>query len=130
MIAVLPDITLIAPQAVLPRSSSAEWAAAPMEAIRLIDYEYAGLNAVAYDIANHWCEYAADYGTDTPEVLDYGKLPNPEQRVRSGSPKPSRLRPDGSIIDVLVTRCYGTSCYQNQNRIAPCNLCYHRVLKM
>jgi len=42
-------------QALLPRSSSAEWAAAPMEAIRLIDYEYAGLNAVAYDIANHWC---------------------------------------------------------------------------
>lgn len=56
-----------------------------MEAIRLIDYEYAGLNAVAYDIANHWCEYAANYGTDTPEVLDYGKLPSPEQRVRSKS---------------------------------------------
>ena len=80
-------------KAVLPRSSSAEWAAAPMEAIRLIDYEYAGLNAVAYDIANHWCEYAADYGTDTPEVLDYGKLPDPEQRVRpvhdSGFHQPS-----------------------------------------
>ena len=47
-------------QALLPRSSSAEWAAAPMEAIRLIDYEYAGLNAVAYDIANHWSEPCAD----------------------------------------------------------------------
>ena len=54
-----------------------------MEAIRLIDYEYAGLNAVAYDIANHWCEYAADYGTATPHMLDYGKLPGPEERVRS-----------------------------------------------
>ena len=52
-----------------------------MEAIRLIDYEYAGLNAVAYDVANHWCEYAADYGTATPHVLDYGRLPGPEERV-------------------------------------------------
>ena len=109
-------------QALLPRSSSAEWAAAPMEAIRLIDYEYAGLNAVAYDIANHWyaavrapslqvsmatfngvrllmkarrisvsscrpchmarCEYAADYGTATPHVLDYSRLPGPAERVR------------------------------------------------
>lgn len=58
-----------------------------MEAIRLIDYEYAGLNPVAFDIANHWCEYAADYGTATPEVLDYGKLPTPDQGVRRPRPK-------------------------------------------
>ena len=79
----IPDSLYPVPtvQALLPRSSSAEWASAPMEAIRLIDYEYAGLNPVAYDIANHWCEYAADYGTASPEVLDYGKLPSPEQGV-------------------------------------------------
>jgi Choline/ethanolamine kinase len=42
-------------QTLLPRSSSAEWVAAPTTAIKLIDYEYSGVNAVAYDIANHWC---------------------------------------------------------------------------
>ena len=42
-------------QTLLPRSSSAEWVAAPVTAIKLIDYEYAGINAVAFDIANHWC---------------------------------------------------------------------------
>jgi len=28
------------------------------------------------------CEYAADYGTATPHVLDYSKLPCPAERVR------------------------------------------------
>lgn len=41
-------------QTLLPRSSSAEWVAAPTKAIKLIDYEYSGMNAVAFDIANHW----------------------------------------------------------------------------
>eukprot|EP00891_Asterochloris_glomerata_P008041 jgi/Astpho2/8041/e_gw1.00120.154.1_t len=48
--------------------------------MHLIDYEYAGVNPVAYDIANHWCEYAADYHTDTPHVLDYSKFPDNEQQ--------------------------------------------------
>ncbi len=43
-------------QTLLPRSSSAEWVRAPTTAIKLIDYEYSGMNAVAYDIANHWCD--------------------------------------------------------------------------
>lgn len=49
--------------------------------IRLIDYEYAGVNPVALDLANHWCEYAADYHTDTPHVLDYSRFPDHEHRV-------------------------------------------------
>ena len=48
--------------------------------MHLIDYEYAGVNPVAYDIANHWCEYAADYHTETPHVLDYAKFPDHEQQ--------------------------------------------------
>ncbi|CAA0810855.1 Probable choline kinase 1 [Striga hermonthica] len=43
--------------------------------ITIIDYEYASYNPVAYDIANHFCEMAADYHTDTPHVLDYDKYP-------------------------------------------------------
>lgn len=39
------------------------------------DYEYASYNPVAYDIANHFCEMAADYHTDTPHILDFSKYP-------------------------------------------------------
>ena len=49
--------------------------------IRLIDYEYAGVNPVALDLANHWCEYAADYHTNTPHVLDYRKFPDHEHQA-------------------------------------------------
>eukprot|EP00850_Spirogloea_muscicola_P020832 SM000228S07372 [mRNA] locus=s228:57879:60082:- [translate_table: standard] len=44
--------------------------------LTLIDYEYAGYNPVAYDIANHFCEMAADYHTPTPHILDYSKYPD------------------------------------------------------
>jgi hypothetical protein len=39
------------------------------------DYEYSSYNPVAYDIANHFCEMAANYHTDTPHILDYSKYP-------------------------------------------------------
>ena len=60
---------------------STKTASPPADAhIRLIDYEYAGVNPVAFDLANHWCEYAADYHTDVPHLLDFSKFPNPEHR--------------------------------------------------
>ncbi|GFQ07431.1 probable choline kinase 2 [Phtheirospermum japonicum] len=46
------------------------------------DYEYASYNHVAFDIANHFCEMAADYHTETPHVLDYSKYPGLEERRR------------------------------------------------
>lgn len=39
------------------------------------DYEYSSYNTVAYDMANHFCEMAADYHTETPHILDYTKYP-------------------------------------------------------
>jgi len=48
--------------------------------ITFIDYEYSGFNPVAYDIANHWCEWAADYHTEEPHVLDFSKLPNLQEQ--------------------------------------------------
>lgn len=39
------------------------------------DYEYASYNPVAYDVANHFCEMAANYHTETPHILDYTKYP-------------------------------------------------------
>ncbi|KAI8546020.1 hypothetical protein RHMOL_Rhmol07G0083200 [Rhododendron molle] len=39
-------------------------------------------NTVAYDIANHFCEMAADYHTETPHILDYTKYPGLEECQR------------------------------------------------
>lgn len=50
--------------------------------ITIIDYEYASYNPVTYDIANHFCEMAADYHTETPHILDYSKYPSLEKRQR------------------------------------------------
>ncbi|KAL2232093.1 probable choline kinase 1 [Sesamum indicum] len=50
--------------------------------ITIIDYEYASYNPVAYDIANHFCEMAANYHTDTPHILEYSKYPGLEERRR------------------------------------------------
>ncbi|XP_039812607.1 probable choline kinase 2 isoform X1 [Panicum virgatum] len=43
--------------------------------LTIIDYEYASFNPVAYDIANHFCEMAADYHSANPHILDYSKYP-------------------------------------------------------
>ncbi|KAF7836250.1 putative choline kinase 2 isoform X1 [Senna tora] len=48
--------------------------------LTIIDYEYASYNPIAYDIANHFCEMAADYHTETPHILDFSKYPDLEQR--------------------------------------------------
>ncbi|XP_076939539.1 putative choline kinase 2 isoform X3 [Bidens hawaiensis] len=50
--------------------------------ITIIDYEYACYNPFMFDIANHFCEMAADYHTETPHVLDYSKYPDLEERRR------------------------------------------------
>ncbi|KAJ0085845.1 hypothetical protein Patl1_07979 [Pistacia atlantica] len=51
-------------------------------AITIIDYEYASFNTVAYDLANHFCEMAANYHTDTPHILDYSIYPGLVERRR------------------------------------------------
>ncbi|XP_047958649.1 probable choline kinase 2 [Salvia hispanica] len=50
--------------------------------ITIIDYEYASYNPISFDIANHFCEMAADYHTETPHVLDYNKYPDLQERDR------------------------------------------------
>ncbi|KAL1538402.1 putative choline kinase 2 [Salvia divinorum] len=50
--------------------------------ITIIDYEYASYNPISFDIANHFCEMAADYHTETPHVLDYTKYPDLQERDR------------------------------------------------
>jgi hypothetical protein len=58
--------------------------------------QYAGPNPVAFDIANHWCEWAADYHTDTPHLLDYTLMPDAQEQVayvRPCKPCPTVLLP-------------------------------------
>ncbi|MBA0692028.1 hypothetical protein Goari_009619 [Gossypium aridum] len=39
------------------------------------DYEYASYNPIAYDLANHFCEMAANYHSETPHILDFSICP-------------------------------------------------------
>ncbi|KAL9321695.1 hypothetical protein ACSQ67_009748 [Phaseolus vulgaris] len=50
--------------------------------VTIIDYEYASYNPVAFDIANHFCEMAANYHAEEPHILDYNKYPDLEERQR------------------------------------------------
>ncbi|XP_016456756.1 putative choline kinase 2 [Nicotiana tabacum] len=53
-----------------------------IKSITFIDYEYAGYNHIAFDIANHFCEMVADYHTETPHIMDFSKYPGLEERKR------------------------------------------------
>ncbi|RKP38826.1 kinase-like domain-containing protein, partial [Dimargaris cristalligena] len=48
----------------------------------VIDFEYAGYNYRGYDIANHFCEWAADYHSSAPHALDYTAYPTEEEQTR------------------------------------------------
>ncbi|KAJ1969340.1 hypothetical protein IWQ62_000690 [Dispira parvispora] len=50
------------------------------EELVVIDFEYAGYNYRGFDIANHFCEWAADYHSDQPHRLDYSHYPSTEQQ--------------------------------------------------
>ena len=53
--------------------------------IVFIDYEYGGMNYAAYDIANHFCEWASDFteANQTPHLMNFAeKYPSQEERER------------------------------------------------
>lgn len=64
--------------------------------VTIIDYEYSSYNPVAYDLANHFCEMAADYHTDTPHLLDYSRYPGFQERCRFIE---SYLRSSGKVVN-------------------------------
>lgn len=48
--------------------------------IYLIDFEYSCVGPYYFDIANHWCEWAADYFSD--KMLDFEtRMPTEEQKM-------------------------------------------------
>ncbi|KIK95624.1 hypothetical protein PAXRUDRAFT_140271 [Paxillus rubicundulus Ve08.2h10] len=48
--------------------------------IVVVDFEYASPNPLAFDIANHFHEWTADYNSSTPHVLDLSRYPTLDQR--------------------------------------------------
>ncbi|KAI0336104.1 kinase-like protein, partial [Cubamyces sp. BRFM 1775] len=48
--------------------------------IIVVDFEYASPNPAAFDIANHFHEWTADYHGPTPHLLDPSRYPTAEQR--------------------------------------------------
>ncbi|KAK1353203.1 hypothetical protein POM88_052338 [Heracleum sosnowskyi] len=64
--------------------------------VTVIDYEYASFNPVAYDLANHFCQMAANYHSEKPHILDYSTYPGLEERERFVR---SYLGSDGNQLD-------------------------------
>eukprot|EP00803_Ostreobium_quekettii_P009667 evm.model.scf_2357.2 EVM.evm.TU.scf_2357.2 scf_2357:19063-20351(+) len=48
----------------------------------LIDFEYSGFNHIAFDIANHWSEWMAEYDSDQPHALNRHKFPSQNEQVQ------------------------------------------------
>ncbi|WFD32724.1 choline kinase [Malassezia sp. CBS 17886] len=66
-----------------PRSRSRVRARAPHERLVVIDFEYATANPRAYDIANHFHEWRANYhDLQSPWALSHGDYPSAAERVR------------------------------------------------
>ncbi|KAG0050954.1 hypothetical protein BGZ83_004247 [Gryganskiella cystojenkinii] len=47
----------------------------------VIDFEYAGYNTRAFDIANHFCEWTADYHSDRPSILHPDRYPTRTEQL-------------------------------------------------
>ncbi|KII93381.1 hypothetical protein PLICRDRAFT_171144 [Plicaturopsis crispa FD-325 SS-3] len=48
--------------------------------IIVVDFEYASPNPAAFDIANHFHEWTANYHSSTPHILDAALYPTPAER--------------------------------------------------
>ena len=48
--------------------------------IIVVDFEYASPNPAAFDIANHFHEWTANYHGATPHLLDPSRYPSPDER--------------------------------------------------
>ncbi|OCB85218.1 kinase-like protein [Sanghuangporus baumii] len=48
--------------------------------IIVVDFEYAGPNSAAFDIANHFHEWTADYHSSTPHILVPERYPTEQER--------------------------------------------------
>lgn len=49
--------------------------------IIVVDFEYAASNSAAFDLANHFQEWTADYHSPTPHILDPSRYPSQKERM-------------------------------------------------
>lgn len=50
--------------------------------IQFIDFEYGGANYAAYDVANHFNEYAGGTSAEDNGVPNYSRFPSPDEQER------------------------------------------------
>lgn len=73
----------------------------------VIDFEYAGANVAAYDLANHFSEWMYDYSSSEPHKCYADKYPTKEQMLNFVYSYVSHLRGSAKIaIDEEVRRIY------------------------
>src|ERR1700733_14372685 len=46
-----------------------------------VDFEYAIIGPSAFDLANHFCEWMANYANATPELMNPDDFPLPEEML-------------------------------------------------
>ncbi len=51
-----------------------------LEGLRFVDFEYGGINYYAYDIANHFNEYAGGTAAEDNSTPDYGRCPSDQEQ--------------------------------------------------
>ena len=89
----------------------------PFQKIIVVDFEYAGPNPAAYDIANHFYEWTADYNSSTPHLLDFFKYPTVQERRNFYTAYLGRnhinARGDQALIDRMdqQVRCWGPASH-------------------
>lgn len=78
--------------------------------VKLIDYEYSAVGDVAYDIANHFCEWAADYHATANHsgfMLDWNQMPTETERYHFCRAYIQQIilnHPDSRLTSVMA--CY------------------------
>jgi choline kinase len=63
-----------------------------------VDFEYAAPNPAAFDIANHFHEWTANYHGDHPERLDPSMYPNPAERRNFYTGYLAAQNSDGAVV--------------------------------
>ncbi|KAJ2122266.1 hypothetical protein IW147_003562 [Coemansia sp. RSA 720] len=72
----------------------------------VVDFEYAGYNYRGFDIANHFCEWMADYHASDPHLLDPASYPTQDQRrgflrtyIKSNAFLDANMRANPSVVE-------------------------------
>jgi choline kinase len=71
--------------------------------IIVVDFEYASPNPAAFDIANHFHEWTADYRSGTPHLLDPSRYPDSDERRNFYVAYLERSTAESSLLNGKIT---------------------------